>query len=85
MLAVAREREADEIALARGIVVAQAVVGKVVEFIVAEIENGDGLARTRLLRAVSLIEQGGVTAIGAERDSRGKAVGAAEVAGDGER
>src|SRR5882762_10035772 len=83
MLAVAREREADEIALASGIIVAQAVVGKIVQLIIAEIENGDGLARTRLLSAVSLIEQRRVTAIMAESDGRGEVVGAGEVAGDG--
>jgi len=43
------------------------------------------LARARLLRAVSLIEQRRVTAIWAERDGRGKAVGAGEVARDRER
>ena len=84
MLAVARKRQADEIALGRGIVVAQAVVGKVAQLIVAEIENGDRLARTCFLRAVSLIEQRGVMAIGTEGDGRGKAVGAGEIAGDGE-
>src|SRR5713101_3687436 len=85
MLAVARKRETDEIALARRIIVAQAVVGKIMQLISAEIENGDGLARARFLRAVSLIEQRRVTAIRAERDGRGKAVGAGEVAGDRER
>ena len=84
MLAVARECETYEIALARGIVVAQTVVGKIVQLIGAEIENGDRLARAALLGAVSLIEQRGVTAVWAERDGRGKAVGAGEVAGDGE-
>ena len=84
MLAIARKREADEIALARGIVVAQPVVGKIVQLIIAEIENGDRLARARLLSAVSLIEQRGITAIGAQRNGRGKAVGASEVPGDGE-
>src|SRR2546429_3932995 len=85
MLPVGRKREADEITLASGIVVAQAVIGKIAQLIVAEIENADGLARARLLRAVSLIEQRRVTAIWAERDGRGKAVGAGEVAGDRER
>src|ERR1035437_6124068 len=85
MFAVARKREADEVALARGILVAQAVVGKVVYLIIAEIENGNRLARARFLRAVSLVEQRGVPSIGAERNGRGKAVGAGKVAGDGER
>src|ERR1035441_8407282 len=85
MLAVARKREADEIALAGGIVVAQAVVGKVVQLIIAEIENGNRLARARFLRAVSLVEQRCVPSIGAGRNGRGKAVGAGKVAGDGKR
>src|SRR5260370_19762832 len=85
MLAVAREGEADEIALVRGILVAQAVVGKVVQLIVAEIENGDRLARARLLRAVSLVQQRGIAAIGTERDGSWKTVGAGQVAGYGER
>src|SRR5258708_8470741 len=55
MLAVDRKRKADEIALTRGIVVAQPVVGKVVQLIIVEIKNVDRLARTRLLSAVSLI------------------------------
>src|ERR1019366_4479731 len=85
MLAVARKSEADEVALAGGIVVAQAVDGKVVQLIIAEVENGHRLARAGFLRAVSLVEQRGVPSIGAERNGRGKAVGAGKVAGDGER
>src|ERR1019366_7069971 len=73
MFAVARKREADEVAWARGILVAQAVVGKVVYLIIAETENGNRLARARFLRAVSLVEQRGVPSIGAERNGRGKA------------
>jgi len=51
MFTVARKSEANEIALARGIVVAEPVVGKIVQLIVAEIENCDRLARARLLRS----------------------------------
>ncbi len=85
MLAVARKREADEIALTRGIVVTQPVVGKVAQLIIVEIENGDRLARTRLLSAVSLIEQRCVTAVRAKCNGRWKTVGAGEVAGDRKR
>ena len=85
MPAVARKREADEVALASGIVIAQPVVGKVMQLIVAEIENGDRLARARLLSAVSLIEESRVTAVRAQRYSRRKAVSAGKVAGDRER
>ena len=45
------------------------------ELIVAEIKNRDGLAGARFLRAVALVEQRGVVAVGAEGDGRGKAVG----------
>ena len=83
MFAVARKRQADEIALARGIVVAQAVVRKIAQLIVAEIENGDRLARASFLRAVSLVEQRRVTAVGANGDGRGKAVGAGKYPGTG--
>jgi len=55
-----------------------------VELVIAEIEDGNLLAGAGLLRAVSLIEQRGVAAVGAERNRRGKAVGAGEVSGDGE-
>jgi len=82
MFTVARKKksEANEIALARGIVVAEPVVGKIVQLIVAEIENCDRLARARLLRSVALIEQRGIAFVGAERNRRGKAVGAGKVA-----
>src|SRR5271157_2184057 len=82
MFAVARESQPDEIALAGRGLVAQPVVGKIAELIVAEIENGNRLARAGFLRAVALVEQRGVTAVGTERDGRRKAVGAAQVAGD---
>ena len=42
------------------------------------------LARAAFLRSVSLVEQRGIAAVGAEGDGRGKAVGAGEIAGDGE-
>src|ERR1700676_3781819 len=82
MFAVGRKGEADEIALARGVVIAQAIVGKVAQLIIGEVENGDGLARAGFLGAVSLVEQRGVTSVWTERDGSGKAVGAGEVSRD---
>jgi len=72
MFTVARKSEANEIALARGIVVAEPVVGKIVQLIVAEIENCDRLARARLLRSVSLIEQRGIAFVGLSAIVAGK-------------
>src|ERR1700693_136654 len=85
MFAVARKSQSDEIALARGVVVAEAIVGKIPELIIAEIENRDGLACARLLRAITLVKQRGVAAVRTERDRRRKTVGAGEVSGNGKR
>jgi len=56
-----------------------------VQLIIAEIENGDGLTPTRFLSSVALVEQRRIAAIGTNSNRRGKAIGAGEVAGDGER
>ena len=86
MLAVGREGETDEITLARGRIVGdEPIVRKIVQLIVAQVENGNRLASAGFLRPKPLIEQRGVVAIGAQRDGRGEAVGAREIAGDGER
>ena len=45
MLAIARERESDEIALACRLVFAQTVVGKIAQLIIAQVENRDRLTR----------------------------------------
>src|SRR6266853_156398 len=79
MFAVGRKSEPDVIALARGIIIAEAVVWKVAQLIVAEIENRDGLAGARLLRAITLVKQRGIAAVRTERDRRRKTVGAGEV------
>jgi hypothetical protein len=65
MFAIAGECEPEKVALhGRFFVTRQAVVGKVVQLIVTEVENRDGLPHFALLGAVSLIEHGGVPAIG---------------------
>src|ERR1700677_1225165 len=85
MHAVGRKRKADEISLARRVFVAQAIVGKIAQLIVAEIENANRLPPAALLCAVALIEQGSVAAVRTEGDGRGKAVRAGNVTRDRER
>jgi hypothetical protein len=54
------------------------------QLIVFEIEDGDRLACAGLLRAVSLVQEGRVTAIGTKRDGGRKTVDAPNVSRDGE-
>ncbi len=83
MFAVARKREPDKVAFQRRLFIPpQTLVGEILQPIVAEIENRDRLAHPALLRAISLIEQRGITAIWAERDGGGVAVTTSNEAGD---
>ena len=78
MLPIRTEGEANEIALVG--LVAEARIGKFGDLIGVEIQHGDRLLRARLLRAVAVVQQRGVVAIGAEHHRRGEAVGAADAA-----
>ena len=76
MLTIARKRQSNKEGLARGFVVAtQAVIGKVTQLVVFEIQNSDRLAHTGLLHSISLIEQGGVTRVRAQCNGGGIAIG----------
>jgi hypothetical protein len=54
------------------------------QFIVAEVENGDGLPRARSLRAITLIEQRRIMAVRTKSNRRRKTIGAANVSGNGQ-
>src|SRR5260370_9644917 len=81
MFAIRRKSEPDKVALpGRLLIAAEAVVGKIAQLIVAEVENCNRLAHTALFGAVSLVEQGGVTPIATQRDGCRIAVGARDEA-----
>src|SRR5260370_33463096 len=60
---------------------AQTVVGNITHLIVDKVEYRNRLSQPALFRAVSLVEQGGVTTIGTHRDRRRVAVSASNKAG----
>src|SRR5579864_7785178 len=78
MFSVGTEYQTEEVALVHFF--AKALVRIVQKLIGLEIENGDRLHTHRLLRAVAVVEKGGITAIRTKRDGGGKAVGPPEPA-----
>src|SRR5579862_4798021 len=82
MFSVGTEGESDEVALMG--IVAETRVGKICELIRIEIQNGDRLPRHRLLRAIAVVEHGGIMTVWTEDHRPRKAVGAADAAGAGD-
>ena len=72
MFAVGAKREAEEVGLMSG--VREAGIGKIIQLVSAEIQDGDRLMRLSLLRTVTVVQQCRIATVRAQRDLRGKAV-----------
>ncbi len=76
MFSIGAKNEAEEIALVNAFLLAKTLVGKIGKPIRLKIQHSDGLHGHGFLRAIAVVEQRGITPIGAEGDGGGKAVGA---------
>src|SRR5208283_3202549 len=79
MLPIRTESQPYEIALVRFI--AEPLVGIFDDLICFQVKHRDRLMRERLLRAIAVVQQGGIAAIRTEGHGRWKAVGAANSSG----
>src|SRR5258707_15319751 len=72
MGAVGTESQAQKVALMSTF--GEAGIGKIRQLIGPEIENRDRLLSLRLLCTVSMVQQGGISTVGAYRDGGGKTI-----------
>ena len=79
MFAIRTEGQAEKITLVH--VFAESLVGIIRKLVRFQVEDGNRLGRVSLLRAVAVVQQRRVAAIGADRDGGGKAVGGGNVSG----
>ena len=81
MVAVGTEGQPKEVGLTR--ILTETVIGKIGELISFQIQDCDGLMRLTLLRAISVVQRGGVAIVRTERDSGWKTIYRSHPAGRG--